>query len=109
MKVILIGLGGASGNILNNIAEDSPNDFNYLYINTDKKSIEDSQIENKLHVDVKENVDINVVVAYGNILTKKLINLPNFLSINIHASLLPRWRGAAPIQRAILSNDKRIL
>ena len=55
----------------------------------------------------KENVDINVVVAYGNILTKKLINLPNFLSINIHASLLPRWRGAAPIHRAILSNDKK--
>lgn len=58
MRVILIGLGGASGNILNNIAENSPNDFNYLYINTDKKSIEVSQIENKLHVDVKENVDI---------------------------------------------------
>ena len=58
MNVLLIGLGGASGNILNNIAEDSPNDFNYLYINTDKKSIEDSQIENKLHVDVKEDTDI---------------------------------------------------
>ena len=58
MNVLLIGLGGASGNILNNIAEDSPNDFNYLYINTDKKSIEDSQIENKLYVDVKEDVDI---------------------------------------------------
>ena len=58
MKVILIGLGGASGNILNNIAEDSPNDFNYLYINTDKKSIEDSQIKNKLHVDVKDDEDI---------------------------------------------------
>ncbi len=58
MKVILIGLGGASGNILNNITEDSPNDFNFLYINTDKKSIEDSQIENKLHLDVKEDVDI---------------------------------------------------
>ena len=59
MRVILIGLGGASGNILNNIAEDSPNDFNYLYINTDKKSIEDSQIENKLHVNVKEGEEID--------------------------------------------------
>ena len=58
MKVILIGLRGASGNILNNIAEDSPNDFNYLYINTDKKSIEDSQIENKLYVNVKEGEEI---------------------------------------------------
>ena len=59
MKIILIGLGGASGNILNNIAEDSPNDFNFLYINTDKKSIEDSQIENKLHVNVKEGEEID--------------------------------------------------
>ena len=58
MKVILIGLGGASGNILNNIAEDSPNDFNLLYINTDKKSIEDSQIEKKLYIDVKDDADI---------------------------------------------------
>ena len=58
MNVLLIGLGGASGNILNNIAEDSPNDFNYLYINTDKKSIEVSQIENKLHVNVKEGEEI---------------------------------------------------
>ena len=48
MKEVLIGLGGASGNILNNIAEVSPNDYKYLYINTDKKSIEDSIIENKL-------------------------------------------------------------
>ena len=59
MKIILIGLGGASGNILNNIAEDSPNDFNFLYINTDKKSIEDSQIEKKLHVNVKEGEEID--------------------------------------------------
>ena len=58
MIALLIGLGGASGNILNNIAEDSPNDFNFLYINTDKKSIEDSQIENKLHVNVKEGEEI---------------------------------------------------
>ncbi len=54
----------------------------------------------------KHKVDINVVVAYGNILTKQLISLPKKLSINVHASLLPRWRGAAPMQRAILSDDK---
>ncbi|MAI76476.1 MAG: methionyl-tRNA formyltransferase [Pelagibacteraceae bacterium TMED65] len=54
----------------------------------------------------KHDVDINVVVAYGNILTRTLINLPKKLSINVHASLLPRWRGAAPVQRAILSDDK---
>ena len=56
---MLIGLGGASGNILNNIAEDSPNDFKYLYINTDKKSIEDSLIETKLHLDVTEDEEID--------------------------------------------------
>ena len=58
MKKFLIGLGGASGNILSNISEDSPNDFKYLYINTDKKSIEDSLIENKLHLDIKEDAEI---------------------------------------------------
>ncbi len=51
-------------------------------------------------------VDLNIVVAYGRLLSKEIINLPKYLSINVHASLLPRWRGAAPIQRAILSNDK---
>ncbi len=55
---------------------------------------------------MKEKVDINIVVAYGNLLTKKIIDLPNYMSLNVHASLLPRWRGAAPIQRSILSNDK---
>ena len=50
--------------------------------------------------------DIVVVVAYGQILPTNLLNLENILFINIHASLLPRWRGAAPIQRAIMNMDK---
>ena len=54
----------------------------------------------------KRKIDFNIIVAYGNILTKEIINIPDYLSINVHASLLPRWRGAAPIQRAILSDDK---
>ncbi len=62
--------------------------------------------ENFMKQIIVEKVDLNIVVAYGKILPKELINLPNLLSINIHASLLPRWRGAAPIQRAILSDDK---
>ena len=49
--------------------------------------------------------DIVVVVAYGKILPNSLLNLKNILFINIHASLLPRWRGAAPIQRAIMNMD----
>ena len=47
-----------------------------------------------------------VVVAYGVILPSEYLNIPKFGCLNLHASLLPRWRGAAPIQRAILSGDK---
>ena len=50
--------------------------------------------------------DIMVVVAYGLILPKAVLEIPRLGCINIHASLLPRWRGAAPIQRAILAGDK---
>ena len=49
--------------------------------------------------------DLVIVVAYGKILPKKLLNLENILFINVHASLLPKWRGAAPIQRAIMNMD----
>ena len=51
------------------------------------------------------NPDIAVVVAYGKILPPKLLNLKNILFINIHASLLPKWRGAAPIHRSIMNLD----
>jgi methionyl-tRNA formyltransferase len=50
--------------------------------------------------------DLFVVVAYGKILPKKLLNLENLIFLNVHASLLPKWRGAAPIQRAIMNMDK---
>ena len=49
--------------------------------------------------------DLVIVVAYGKILPKKLLKLENILFINVHASLLPKWRGAAPIQRAIMNMD----
>ena len=51
--------------------------------------------------------DIMVVVAYGMLLPKALLQLPRLGCINVHASLLPRWRGAAPIQSAILAGDKK--
>ena len=53
----------------------------------------------------KLNPDLVIVVAYGKILPVKLLNLDKVLFINVHASLLPRWRGAAPIQRAIMNLD----
>lgn len=49
--------------------------------------------------------DVIVVVAYGQLLKQNVLDLPKFGCINIHASLLPRWRGAAPIQWSILSGD----
>ena len=49
--------------------------------------------------------EVIVVVAYGLILPRELLGLPRLGCLNIHASLLPRWRGAAPIQRAILAGD----
>ncbi len=49
--------------------------------------------------------DLIIVVAYGKILPKRLLDLEDILFINVHASLLPKWRGAAPIQRAIMNMD----
>ncbi len=51
--------------------------------------------------------DIIVVAAFGQILRKNVLDLPKFGCINVHASLLPRWRGASPIQAAILEGDAR--
>lgn len=50
--------------------------------------------------------DLMIVVAYGLILPQQVLSIPKFGCVNIHASLLPRWRGAAPIQRAIELGDK---
>jgi methionyl-tRNA formyltransferase len=50
--------------------------------------------------------DVLVVVAYGLIVPPEVLALPRFGGLNIHASLLPRWRGAAPIERAILAGDR---
>ncbi len=52
------------------------------------------------------NLDLAVVAAYGLILPKEVLEAPKYGCLNIHASLLPRWRGAAPIQRAIMAGDK---
>jgi methionyl-tRNA formyltransferase len=49
--------------------------------------------------------DVMIVVAYGLILPRSVLEIPRYGCLNIHASLLPRWRGAAPIQRAILAGD----
>ena len=52
------------------------------------------------------NADIMIVVAYGLILPKAILNAPRLGCLNVHGSILPRWRGAAPIQRAIWAGDE---
>ncbi|MCC3861395.1 methionyl-tRNA formyltransferase [Pseudemcibacter aquimaris] len=51
------------------------------------------------------NLDVAMVVAYGLILPQEILDAPKYGCLNIHASLLPRWRGAAPIHRAIMAGD----
>ena len=55
----------------------------------------------------KENADVFIVVAYGKILPERILNLPPYGCINVHASLLPKYRGAAPIQWSILEGEKK--
>ncbi len=54
-----------------------------------------------------KQADILVVVAFGMILPKTWLDAPSIAAVNVHASLLPRWRGAAPIERALLAGDKQ--
>ena len=77
--------------------------------------------ENKLDIKCPENLNTNeeyeylkklspdlaIVVAYGKLIPKNFLDLTKFGFLNIHASLLPKWRGAAPIQRAIMNEDKK--
>ncbi len=84
-------------------------------------SVETFAKENSLNLRTPENLtddkeynylknlepDIVVVVAYGKIIPKKFLNLPKHGFINVHASLLPKWRGAAPIQRSIMNLDNQ--
>lgn len=59
-----------------------------------------SQLAQSLH-----NVDLLITIGFGVILSKDLLDIPSHGSINLHFSLLPRWRGAAPVQRAIEAGD----
>ena len=53
------------------------------------------------------DLDVAVVIAYGRILTTRLLEAPRYGCVNVHASLLPRWRGAGPIQWSIIGGDER--
>lgn len=66
------------------------------------KSLRNSEAQ---RVFASHEADVAVVVAYGLILPKQILDTPRFGCLNVHASALPRWRGAAPIQRAIMAGD----
>ena len=76
-------------------------------LNIDFRSPESLKDNKEEYRFMKElNADIAIVVAYGQIIPKEFLNLTKKGFINIHASLLPSWRGAAPIQRSIMNLDK---
>lgn len=54
----------------------------------------------------KINPDISIVVAYGKIIPESIINIPSFGTLNVHYSLLPKWRGATPVESTILHGDQ---
>jgi methionyl-tRNA formyltransferase len=66
------------------------------------QTLKDAQAQRRL---LELRLDLLIVVAYGLILPRKVLSLPRLGCWNVHASLLPRWRGAAPIQRALLAGD----
>ena len=71
------------------------------------KNPENLNSDEEFNIFKKLSPDIVIVVAYGKIIPKNFLNIPKFGFINIHASLLPKWRGAAPIQRSIMNLDNQ--
>lgn len=67
------------------------------------ESLKSSEVQNQIKA---HQADVMVVAAYGLILPKVVLEMPRLGCINVHGSILPRWRGAAPVQYAILSGDK---
>jgi methionyl-tRNA formyltransferase len=65
------------------------------------------KLENELQHLEALRPDLMIVVAYGMILPQAVLDIPKLGCINVHASLLPRWRGAAPIQRALMAGDEK--
>lgn len=67
------------------------------------ESLKTDAIKQTLH---ELNLDVLIVVAYGQILDQTVLDTPRLGCINVHASILPRWRGAAPIQASLIAGDK---
>jgi len=130
LKIVFMGTPEFSVPTLNSLIK---NKFNVISVYTqppkkskrgqkiNPSSVEQFCIKNKINFKNPKNLnnneeleifkrlspDIVVVVAYGQIISKDFLDIPKLGFINIHASLLPKWRGAAPIQRAIMNGDKK--
>ena len=89
--------------------ESTPSAVKQILLQTNFKSVlmqpEKASEPQFLHELESLHADLFVVVAYGQILSQKLLAIPKLGCINVHASLLPRYRGAAPIQRCLLNGD----
>ena len=126
-KIIFFGTPEFALPILRKI-NNSKHEILTVYTQSPKKSLRGQKInksvihefaeKNNLNVktperlEVEENFlernsfDLGIVVAYGKLIPKKILNFSKYGFINIHASLLPKYRGAAPIQRSIINRDK---
>lgn len=127
LSVIFIGTGGFGVPILNSLASDPRFKIPFVITVQDKASgrgllthfspVKNVAILNKLIVQqpkstnelkqylIQSKPDYFLVVAYGEIIKKDILNIPSIASVNIHASLLPKYRGASPIQEAVLHGD----
>ena len=128
LKIIFMGTPDFAVKILKSII-DSKHNLLAVYTQSPKKSnrgqkINISSVQNfsekkqikvrtpqKLNLEEKMFIqklkpDVVIVVAYGKLIPPEILDIKNIKFINVHASLLPRWRGAAPIQRSIMEMDK---
>ena len=128
LKIIFMGTPDFAVKILNSII-DSKHNLLAVYTQSPKKSnrgqkinissVQDFSEKKQIKVrtpqklDLEEKMfiqklkpDVVIVVAYGKLIPPEILDIKNIKFINVHASLLPRWRGAAPIQRSIMEMDK---
>ena len=128
LKIIFMGTPDFAVKILNSII-DSKHDLLAVYTQSPKKknrgqkitisSVQDFSEKNQIKVRTPQKLDLEekkfiqklkpdvvIVVAYGKLIPPEILDIKNIKFINVHASLLPRWRGAAPIQRSIMEMDE---
>lgn len=128
LRILFAGTSNVAANILNTIIKNykiigiitkpdkiSKNNKSIIspvksnFISKNLTILQPIKIKNNIHLEeeiTKLKPDIILVVAYGLILSENILLIPNHGCINIHFSLLPRWRGAAPVQRAIEMGDQ---